>query len=156
MGVLLLLVALIPAPPASERVLMDFSRLSKALGQEIALVERNGNLRQGRLVTTALDAATMEFASGSHVFSRDQIASVTRLKDSTKDGLIKGVIFGALLSLYVSGELGGDASNGMLLRTTATYGAIGWALDAARTNPQPIYRAPKPKQDPSVKLSLRF
>ena len=156
MGLLLLLVALIPTPQPSDDALSNFSRLSTALGQEIALVERNGAVRQGRLMASTVDAATMEFASGAQVFSRGEIASVSRLKDGTRDGLIKGLLFGALLSLYITGELGGDASGGAFLRATATYGAIGWALDAAKTNPQPIYRAAKPKQDAAIKLSLRF
>jgi hypothetical protein len=154
MGLLIFLVVLIPTPQPSADTLMNFSRLSKAFGHEIALVDRNGTVREGRLVATTVDAATMEFASGTQVFTRDEITSVTRLKDSTRDGLIKGLLAGALLSAYVMGQLGADGSGGMFLRATAAYGVMGWALDAANKNRQPVYRAPA--KGAAVKLTLRF
>jgi hypothetical protein len=98
----------------------------------------------------------MEFASGTQVFSREEIASVTRLEDSASDGLIKGIVFGAVLGLYVNAEFDGGEPVSLLFKTTATYGAIGWALDAVNKNAQPIYRVKPSTPNPTVKLSFRF
>lgn len=156
MGFLLLLIALIPGPKPSEQALMDFARFAKAIGEPIALVESDGAVREGRLAAAAADAVTMAFASGERVFQKDEIASADRLRDGTRDGFIKGALIGALLGVCITEAFGEGGDAGLTLRIAATYGVLGWGLDAANKNRQPIYRAAgKPKQ-PAIKLAVRF
>jgi len=153
---LLLLFAIGPAPKASEATLADFSRFSKALNTAIALVDRDGTVREGILVASTIDDVTMRFGSGTKTFARADVMSAERLRDGRKDGAIKGAIFGALMGLLAAPlyEDGQQQAAGFVT-AVALYGGIGWALDAAQNHREPIYRgtlAPAP----AVKLSLRF
>jgi hypothetical protein len=53
---------------------------------------------------------------------------------------------------------GYDLSAGDWLGWVSAYAGIGWAIDAAQTHRQPIYRVPgsSAAAKPTVKMSLRF
>jgi hypothetical protein len=138
----------------------DFSRFAKHLGQQISLVDTDGIVREGVLTAATADGVQMDFGGGQKLFPRSDVVSAERLHDGSIDGAIKGAVFGAVMGLLVAPELSEGAFQ-YGLATTALYGAIGFALDAAQVNRQPIYGvarkvnalgAPKP----SRKLSFRF
>jgi hypothetical protein len=159
MGVLLvpilLIVAIAPAPGPSEKRLADFSRFSGAIGAPIAIIDRDGTVREGRLSAAAADSVTVMFSGGERSFSQPVIASAERLKDGVKDGFIKGAIFGAVVGVFALP--GYDSRGGAVagyLGSVAVYGLIGTAIDASQRHREPLYRAPVPA--PAMKVSVRF
>jgi hypothetical protein len=149
----LIIVALSPVPGPSERALADFSRFSKAVGTSIAIVDRDGTVREGRLSAASADSVTVTFSGGERSFSQPVIASAERLKDGLKDGFIKGAIFGAVVGIF-AGQ-GYDSQGGAVagwFGSVAIYGLIGTAIDASQKHREPIYRAPAP----AMKVSIRF
>jgi hypothetical protein len=153
---LLLLLVFGPGPKPSDQELSDVSRFSKAIGTAIALVDRDGTVREGLIAGVTADDLTMRFGSGSRAFPLVDIVSAERLRDGRKDGAIKGAIFGAVLGLIVvpfyetSGQKVGGVASMMAL-----YSGIGWALDASQTNRELIYRSTTAPAG-AVKVSLRF
>jgi hypothetical protein len=133
---------------ANAQTLDDFSRLSKALNTDISLVEADGTVREGRLVAAGPDGVTMKFAAGTRVFRADQITSAERLKDRVGDGALKGAIVGVFLGLVTQ-----STRADFWFSSIAIYSGIGFALDAAQTHRETLYRAP-PR--PSMSLSFRF
>ena len=89
---ILLIVAITPMPGASEKTLTNFSRFSKAVGAPIAIIDREGTVREGRLSGATADSVTVQFGGGERVFSEAAVASAERLKDGVKDGFINLVI----------------------------------------------------------------
>jgi hypothetical protein len=141
-----------------DHVLADFSRLAKAQGVEVSLVDRDGTVREGVLASATADQLTMQFGAGQKTFARAEVAAAERLRDGRKDGFIKGAIFGAITGVFAAQGLD-SIEQGIAgwLGSVAVYGAIGYALDAAQTHREPIYRARgTPAPPPPVKVSLRF
>ena len=138
----------------SDAQLADFARLNKSVGTQIAIIDRDGVVREGLLAAATADALTMDFSGTTKTFSRDVIATAERLRDGRLDGTIKGALFGLLVGLYVAAEVPGDDTARSVATGMAIYGGIGWALDAAQNHRQPLYRAPAPS--PALKVSLRF
>jgi hypothetical protein len=153
---LFLLFLLGPNGNGSESRLADFSRFTKAIGAEIAIVDREGIVREGVVMAASADEVTMSFSGTPKTFSRDAVASGERLRDGRRDGVIKGAIFGALAGFVVMQGYPseGSARAAGFVSTVAIYSGIGWVLDAAQTHREPIYRAQAPA--PGVKLSVRF
>jgi uncharacterized protein YcfJ len=141
-----------------ESQLLDFSRFTEAIGAEIAIVDREGIVREGVVTAASADDVTMSFSGTPKTFSREVVASGERLRDGRRDGLVKGAVFGALVGLVVmQGYSSGGASQAAgFVSAVAIYSGIGWALDAAQNNREPIYRSPAPAPAPGVKLSVRF
>jgi hypothetical protein len=137
----------------------DFSRFTKAIGAEIAIVDRDGIVREGLVTAASADELTLNFSGVEKTFARDAVASGERLKDGTRDGFIKGAIFGAVAATVAmqgynsQGSTRGNMAAGWV-SAVAVYGGIGWLIDAAQTNREPIYRSAAPA--PSLKLSMRF
>lgn len=149
----LLIVAISPTPGPSEKTLTNFSRFSKAVGAPIALIDRDGTVREGVLSAAAADSVTVAFSGGERTFSQPVIASAERLTDGVKDGVIKGAIFGAVVGIFAA--QGYDSEGGALggwVGSVAIYSAIGWAIDASQKHREPIYRAPAA----AMKVSVRF
>lgn len=146
-------------PKSSDAALADFSKFSSAINKPIALVDRDGTVREGVLTNATGDDVTMRFGSGTRSFARADVVSAERLRDGSKDGALKGALFGALVGLLMAQAYDSDADayNGFL-GSVVVYTGIGWALDAAQTHRQPIYRVPASSAaaKPSVKMSLRF
>ena len=155
---LMILILKGPGEPADARA--DFSRFTKAINQEIAIVDIDGTVREGILTEAADDQVSVRFGSGTRTFSRANIASAERTRDGRIDGAVKGVIFGSVMGVLSSAY--SSHSAGMWLTWLSVYGSVGYLLDAAQTNREPIYRSPAapaagtaaPK--PSMSLSFRF
>lgn len=158
----LLLLLTVAVTPSGAQGLADFARFSQAINKEIALVEVDGTVREGVLVAAGPDGVTMKFASGTRSFSSSQIASAERMKDDRSDGAVKGVLWGLVLALLPNqGFSGSESYSGYIVKSMVALGAIGYVLDAAATNRQPLYRAPTqqttaPKLTPALSLSFRF
>jgi hypothetical protein len=151
----LLILTVAPGGKPSEQALADFSRLSRAIGTEISLVDRDGTVREGLVAAASGDELTVLFGSGSRAFLRDDVVSAERLRDARKDGAIKGAIFGAVIGLIVVPLYDTSAQKAAgVASMMAVYSAIGWALDASQTHREPIYRSAA--LSPAVKVSLRF
>jgi hypothetical protein len=152
---LVMLALAAPAKQPSAETLADFARFSKAVGREIAIVDRDSLYQEGTLTAASHAAVSVRIGSSTTTFKRDAVMSAERLRDSRKDGVIKGALFGALLGALASQGYTSEArANAGLRKSVAACAAIGWALDAAESNRVPIYRAPAPA--PKLKLSLRF
>lgn len=153
---LLLLLTIGPNPKPSDKALADFSRFTRAIGAEVSLVEADGTVREGLVTAASTDQLTMTFAAGTRSFSRPVVASAERLRDSRKDGAIKGAIFGVVAGLVVAPFYDTSAQRmGAVVSQVALYSGIGWAVDAAQTHREPIYRsAPAPAA--GVKVRARF
>ena len=158
----LLLVFTIAATPARAQGLGDFSRFSKAIDKQIALVNTDGTVREGVIVAAGPDSVTMQLGSGTRSFANGQIASADRMKDGRDDGVFKGALWALLFaSLGSQGLTSSDNKFLYFVEAMALGGAIGYALDAGETNRQPLYRAPAqqtaaPKQKLGLSLSFRF
>jgi len=156
---LLLVTLTAPAKTATQK-LADFSRFSEAINTEVALIDAGGVMREGLLTAATADAVTMKFASGDRSFARADVASAERIRDSTRDGLIKGMVFGAVTGLFASQGLSTPAQGiAAWAGSIAFYGSIGWAIDAAQKHRQTIYLAPAatpaPKK-PALGVAVRF
>jgi len=159
---LLLVLTIAPVPGPPSHVLADFSRFSSAIDREIAIVDVEGTVREGTVTTVTADDVTLRFGSGVKVFPRASVTSAERLRDGRLDGAVKGAIFGAILGLLTMQAYESTGERfGAWAGSTAIYGGIGYALDAAQTHRQPIYLAPASAAaattiTASLKLSLRF
>lgn len=153
---LLLVLTIAPVPGPSAHVLADFSRFSRAIDREIAIVDVDGTVREGIVTAATADDVTLRFGSGVKVFPRTGVTSAERMRDGRLDGAVKGAIFGAILGLITAQAYESSGERfGAWAGSTALYGGIGYALDAAQTHRQPLYRAPAVAAA-KVKLSLRF
>ncbi len=156
----LLFLTVAPTPGSPARALGDVSRFSKAINKQIALVEADGTVREGVLVAAGPDGVTMRFASGTRSFALGGIASAERMKDGRLDGAIKGALTGLALAAMSQGYESSDGHAGEVLQAVASFAAIGYALDAAQTNRQLLYRAPVEPAGaasrPGLSLSFRF
>jgi hypothetical protein len=156
---LILLLTLAPSTPDAKK-LADFSRMSKAIHMEVALIDSSGVIREGRLIAATADALTLATPSGQRSFQRAEIAGAERIRDGRRDGLIKGMVFGAVTGIFAVQGLRTPAQGvAAWFGSIAIYGGVGWALDAAQTHREPLYRAPAANpapQKPGLTLSVRF
>lgn len=149
----LLIVTITPVPGPSAKTLTDFTRFSKAVGAPIAIIDRDGTVREGRLSAATVDSVTVAFGGGERVFSAAAVASAERLKDGLKDGFIKGALFGAVVGILAGqGYDSPGAATAGWFGSVAIYGLIGTAIDASQKHREPIYRAAAP----AMKVSVRF
>ncbi len=147
----MLVFVILRAPAENGGAPMDFARLAEAIGEHIAVTGPEGVVREGLLTAATADVITMKFAAAPMTFPKSEVVSADRLRDRTRDGFIKGAAFGGIMALIVS--TGYRTGVGTWISSMATYGAIGWFIDAANTNRQTIYRAPVA---PALKMSFRF
>lgn len=146
------------AQAQTEEVPGDLSKFSKAINQQIALVETDGTVREGIVVAAGRDSVTMRFASGTRSFTSGQIASAERLKDGSGDGALKGAVFGALLTLLTMDGYSAAGANraSVFAWSVAVYSGFGYLFDATQTHREPIYRSSAGAAAPSLKLTFRF
>ena len=86
-----LVLIFVPTPAARAHQLEDFSRLSRAIGKEVSLVDRSGLIRKGIVEAATADAVTLRFGSAAAVdpARRDRpVRSV--MKDGRSDGVDQG------------------------------------------------------------------
>jgi hypothetical protein len=156
-GLFFLLAAPMPGPPASA--LADFSRISRALHKQIALVEADGTRYDGVLTAADGDQLSVKLASSTKIFPRANVVSADRQGDGRIDGVVKGALFGFVISAFASQGCD-DTTRCHPWRLVAATAGIGYWFDAEETHSRPLYRAPgqpkavKPK--PALSLSVRF
>jgi hypothetical protein len=127
-----------PSDPATSRSalkLEGFSRLSRAIGERILLIDPSGVVREGVLAEITADGVTMRFGSVTQSFARAEVGSAERLKDGTSDGVAKGILLAAILGI-------GDVTASSYFGGIALCGVIGYLIDAGETHREPLYRAP--------------
>lgn len=156
-GLFFLLAAPMPGPPA--KALADFSRISRALNQQIALVDADGTKHEGVLTAADGDQVSVKLGSATKTFSRANIASAERKGDGRIDGVVKGALFGFVIAALASQGCD-DTTRCHPWRLVAATAGVGYWFDAEETHSRPLYRAPamiaaaKPK--PALSLSFRF
>jgi|SRR5690349_1419297 len=152
------------ASAAHAQGLEDFSRLARAIGKEVSIVEQSGVVREGIVEAATADAVTLRFGSAIQSFPRETVARAERTRDRSTDGALKGAIFGAVTGALTMRAYqrhsewlspGADRA-GMFLMHVASWSALGWVFDAVNTHREPIYRAPAPTPATSLKISFRF
>ena len=142
---------------AHAQGLEDFSKVSRAQGKEVVVVDQSGLVRQGIVEAATEGAVTLRFGSSTQSFPRASVARVERLRDGSADGALKGAVLAAVVGvLVVQGYPPGSDRGGMLAAHVATWAGIGWLLDATQTNRQTIFRAAAPAPTASLKLSFSF
>src|SRR5262245_28960698 len=109
--------------------------LNSAVGRSVAVIDVDSHEWQGRLLSVAKDAVTVEIESGTREFKLADVKRVDAHGDSVKDGLIKGALFGLLVSSFV-----GDAR--FTVMSTLSYAVVGVGLDALNSCNHTVYRAP--------------
>ena len=155
---------LVAARAAHGQGLDDFSRLSRAIGKEVSIVDQSGLVREGVVEMVAADEVRLRFGSATQWLPIGVIASVDQLKDGRRDGAIKGAVFGAItgaLTMYSFHRhpewLSPNANrSGMSLLHVTTWSGIGWLVDAVNTSRKPLYRGPVAASMGTLKLSFGF
>jgi hypothetical protein len=109
--------------------------LSSARGHAVAVIDADSREWQGRLLSVAADAITVEIDSDTKQFPLASVKRVDAHGDSVKDGLIKGALFGLLVSSFVQ-----DAR--FTLTSVGVYSVIGVGLDALNSCNHTVYRGP--------------
>ncbi len=133
-----LIILIIAFPDATPTQLADFSRFAKVQGEEVAVVDMFGAERLGRVVAATDTTVTLGLGAGTRTFERADVLRADRLRDSTRDGLIKGMAIGALVGWAASRELGATA--GGFAVSMSVYGGIGYLLDRSSSERAPLYR----------------
>lgn len=151
-----LLLSLLPLSEASAQQLETFARFSRALGQEISIVDQNGLIREGVLEAATDERIVLRFGSVSQTFVRTDIATAERLKDSPKDGAVKGAVFGLVIGGLTT-MIGGKVYVPGYVSVVGIYSGIGFLFDVLNRGREPLYRAPvSATPQPALKYSLRF
>lgn len=132
----IIVVILLPGFTSAD-ALADFGRFATAEGQEVAVVDMFGTERLGRIVAATDTNVTMGFGAGTHTFERADVLKADRLRDGNGDGLLKGAVIGALVGWLAAMDLG--TARGFS-SSIAVYGGMGFLLDAANKNREPLYR----------------
>lgn len=135
-----LLILILLLPESTPGQLADFSRFARVKGEEVAVVDMFGAERLGRVIAATDTTVTLGFGTGSHTFDRVDVLKADRLRDGTRDGLIRGMAIGALVGWAVTRE-GGVA--GGFAASVGVYGGLGFFFDYTNTDRAPLYR-PKP------------
>ena len=150
-----LLVILFAPAPASKPALADFGRFSKAIGQQISIVDTQGVVHEGTLRAASSAGVTMQFGPTTRMFQSGSIASAERLRDRSFDGAIRGALFGIVYGVLASqGATNDRQALQIALGMTTTCAGMGFALDYSQSHRQALYRA---VNDPApLKVSLRF
>ena len=149
-----LLLIFLPSPEQRAHRLEDFSRLSRAVGKEVSLVDRSGLIHEGIVEAATVDGVTLRVGSATVSFPRAEVASAERVKDGRIDGAIRGALIGAVLTgLGSQGCVSATACP--FWRPVAVYAVAGYLLDASESNPQPLFRAPSASAA-TLKVSFRF
>jgi hypothetical protein len=131
----------VPTPGPSAARLADFTRLGGVEHEEVYVVDASGLER--RLTVVEAGDAAVKFMVGQQQLemSRDAILRVDRVRDSSLDGAIKGLLFGLLVGAAIETTLS-DGNCRYLLQGALTYGSIGYLFDRGHTARQAVYRRP--------------
>jgi hypothetical protein len=136
----LLFIFVIATPSATEKQLAEFSRFATAHEEEVAVVDVFGAESLGRVVAATETAVTLSTNAGTRTFYRADLLKADRLRDSTNDGLARGMAVGAV------GGLAGATQGRMTVLGfaggVAVSGLIGYLLDLSSPEREPLYKRP--------------
>lgn len=132
----------VPAPGPSRDTLADFTRIQKALGDEVYLRDTTGQERVVSILDAGTDIVTVGVGRQSMTVRQDEILAVDRMKDRNRDGFVKGALIGLLVGAAIGSAYTDRDSGRYLLSGALTYGAIGYMFDHGHTAREPLYRAP--------------
>jgi F0F1-type ATP synthase assembly protein I len=146
MGALLVIVPLILIAAPAHVKDGDVKHLNAAQGQEVFVIDSDRREWRGKLLDVASTSFTIDGQDGAQRFGLADIRRVDADGDRIRDGLIKGVLFGALVGLVTAQVFGAE----VIPQTVLVYGAIGAGLDALNRCKQTVYRAPAPQLKATV------
>jgi hypothetical protein len=132
----------VPAPAPSRDTLADFTRIQKALDHEVYMRDATGQERVVSILDTGTDIITVAVGRQSMTMQRDEVLAVDRIKDSNRDGFVKGALVGLLVGATIGSAYTDRGSGRYVLSGVLTYGAIGYMFDYGHTAREPLYRAP--------------
>jgi uncharacterized protein YcfJ len=136
---LLIGVMAVPAPLPPAEQLADFTRLAKAVDEEVYIVDSNGQERRVTLLEAGDQAVRFMVGQQTLEMSRDAIVRVDRVRDRNIDGIVKGALIGLLIGGIAEANTSG--SEAYWLRGMLAYGGIGYLFDVGHVARQPVYRA---------------
>ena len=148
MGALLVILPLILVAAPAHVKAGDARHLRASEGQEVFVIDSDQREWRGKLLEVATASVTIDQQTGPKRFPLDDIRRVDADGDRIRDGLLKGVAFGAFVGLITSQYMGAS----MIPRGMLVYGVIGAGLDALNRCKQTVYRAPAPQ----VTATLRW
>ena len=131
----------IPSPTPSAERMADFTRLGGLERQEVYVVDTSGQERRVTLVEAGDAAVKFMIGQQQIEMNRDAILRVDRVRDSSLDGAIKGMLFGLLIGAVIESNAS-DTNGRYLLQGALAYGSIGYLFDRGHAARQPVYRAP--------------
>jgi hypothetical protein len=102
---------------------------------EVVVVTDAGAPRTGTLLCMGPDEIVL---AGSGALPLSSIQRISKPRDGTIDGVLKG----AAVGLVIFALCGGECDAEYLLRGTLAYAAIGGTIDALQGNDKTIYRRP--------------
>lgn len=144
------------APVTYGQGLEDFSRISRAIGKDVSVVDRSGLVREGIVEAVTTDGVRLRVGSATEWLPRADIASAERIKDESSDGAVRGAIWALAVALIPNQgwTSGGDYLRGVAMAFIG-FPTAGYLLDGAESNRQPLYQAPS-TSSPTLKISFRF
>jgi F0F1-type ATP synthase assembly protein I len=144
-GLLVILPLILIAAPSHVKD-GDVRHLNAAQGQEVFVIDSDRREWRGKLLDVASASFTIDGQDGAKRFALDDIRRVDADGDRIRDGLIKGVLFGAFIGVVTSQYIGAE----VIPQSMLIYGAIGAGLDALNRCKQTVYRAPAPQLKATV------
>ena len=132
MRVVTLVVALL-CGGSGPAVAQELNKLSEARGHLIAVIDTDSKEWQGRLLEITKTSIVVEVDSAARRFELAAVKRVDAHGDRTIDGLIKGALFGTVLSLVMVGPR-------YVPGAAAIYGLIGLGADAMNNCHHTVYR----------------
>ena len=151
-----LVIVFVPLGPCPDQ-LEDFSRFSRAIGQQVALVDHGGVFREGIVDAATAESVTLRVGSIKTSFPRAGVARADRTKkDSSIDGALKGALIGFALTALASQGCDSTIPRCPSWIPFTAITAAGYVIDASVAKPRPLYRAPSSSPSPTLSVSLRF
>jgi len=130
-----------PTPLASSQELTDFTRIQRALNQDVYLRDSSGQERVVSILGVGTDTVTVSIGRQWMTFNRDAVIAVDRVHDGNTDGVIKGALVGLILGSAIESAMS-NGNGRYLLRGAITYGALGYLFDRQNVARQRVFRAP--------------
>lgn len=144
-ALLVILPLVLVAAPAHVKA-GDARHLRASQGHEVFVIDIDQREWRGTLLEVAAASVTIDAEAGPKRFPLDDVRRVDANGDRVRDGVIKGMAFGAFIGLVTSQYLGAGA----IPRAMLVYGAIGAGLDALNRCKWTVYRAPAPQLKATV------
>ena len=138
------------APPST---IVGSSGCWPVTSRDRVVVQMNeGSARTGTLLCMGPEEIML---TGSGTLPLSSIHQISKPRDSTLDGVLKGAAVGLVILAFCAPDCPGE----YVVRATIGYATIGGIMDALQGNNKTIYRDPKDRADPkavAVAWRVRF